>query len=267
MTNIKDVSALMQEKRHDFSSLVNIMRILRADGGCPWDREQTHESIRANFIEETYEVIEAIDTGDRVLLQEELGDVLLQVIFHARISEEAGEFDVNDVIHDVCAKLIHRHPHIFGDVQTDTAEEVLANWESIKTVEKQRIGLSGTLEAIPPSLPALMRAQKTVKKCAKEDLVPDASCAASALQDAAAVAQGAAQTGDPAALSGALQQILTATALLAQTYHIDAEKLLYDKCEKITASITKMEKEDPDSIAQLSGEDRKAIGEKVFFAE
>ena len=153
----KDVEILLGEVKHDFSSLVRIMALLRAEDGCPWDREQTHESIRANMIEETYEVIEAIDNNDPVLLREELGDALLQIVFHARISEEAGDFNVADVIHDICAKLIHRHPHIFGNVQADTSEQVLSNWEAIKTEEKQRIGLSGTLNSIPPTTPNTSR--------------------------------------------------------------------------------------------------------------
>ena len=129
-------SELINKEKYTFDDLVYIMELLRAPDGCPWDREQDHKSIRKNFIEETYEVCEAIDTNDSELLCEELGDVLLQVVFHARISEEDGDFTVNEVISGVCKKLIHRHPHIFADVVADTSDEVLKNWENIKKEEK-----------------------------------------------------------------------------------------------------------------------------------
>ena len=122
----------------EIEELKNVIKRLRAKDGCPWDREQTHKSIRKDFIEETYEVIEAIDTDDKKLLREELGDVLLQVVFHARIEEEAGEFNIDDVANDICVKLIHRHPHIFADVNVSGSSDVLRNWEAIKSEEKSR---------------------------------------------------------------------------------------------------------------------------------
>ena len=121
---------------YKFEDLRAIMEMLRGEGGCPWDREQTHKSIRKDLIEETYEVIEAIDNDDAHLLCEELGDLLLQVVFHARISEEAGEFNADDVADGICKKLILRHPHVFGDVQVSSSGEVLDNWEKIKKEEK-----------------------------------------------------------------------------------------------------------------------------------
>ncbi|MDY4812540.1 MAG: MazG nucleotide pyrophosphohydrolase domain-containing protein, partial [Ruminococcus sp.] len=114
-----------EKPKYGFQDLIEIMKMLRAPGGCPWDREQTHKSIRQNFIEETYEVIEAIDTEDRELLKEELGDVLLQVVFHSEMESEKGSFDINDVCDGICKKLIVRHPHIFSDVKADTTDEVL----------------------------------------------------------------------------------------------------------------------------------------------
>ena len=107
-----DIAALMEKKSYNFYDLVKIMELLRSEGGCSWDREQTHKSIRNNFIEETYEVIEAIDTDDKKLLREELGDVLLQVVFHTRMEEEIGVFNIDDVSNDICVKLIHRHPQL-----------------------------------------------------------------------------------------------------------------------------------------------------------
>lgn len=147
--------------------LLRIMQILRGKDGCPWDREQDHHTIRNNFIEETYEVIEAIDNDDCVLLQEELGDVLLQVVFHSQMEQEKGVFDFDDVCDGICHKLIHRHPHIFGDVTADSAEEVLRNWDAIKQVEKQQETAASTLEAVSRALPALVRSFKVQKRAVK----------------------------------------------------------------------------------------------------
>ena len=159
---------LAAEERHDFTSLRALTKVLRDPDGCPWDREQDHRSIRNDMIEECYEVVEAIDTENPALLQEELGDVLFQVLFHARIEEEKGVFTIDDVIHDICAKMIHRHPHVFGSVQADTSEKVLDNWEVIKKEEKSRNTVKASMEAVPPMLPALMRAQKVAGKAMKD---------------------------------------------------------------------------------------------------
>ena len=164
MENKELIRQLLEREHYDFEDLVSVVRVLRGEGGCPWDREQTHKSIRNDIIEETYEVIEAIDTDDPVLLREELGDVLLQVVFHARICEEDGQFDVNQVTDGICRKLIHRHPHVFADVCADTSEEVLKNWENIKSEEKSRKTITDKLRAVPPMLPALMRATKVGKR-------------------------------------------------------------------------------------------------------
>ncbi len=166
---------LLTEDRYDINDLLEIMSILRSEDGCPWDREQTHESIRKNFIEETYEVVEAIDNADSALMREELGDVLLQIVFHAKMCEEDGEFVFDDVCNDVCSKLIVRHPHIFGDVEADNAEKVLVNWEKIKQETKKRESTYEILDGIAKSLPSLMRAQKIAKKAAKANVytMPD----------------------------------------------------------------------------------------------
>jgi tetrapyrrole methylase family protein/MazG family protein len=158
------ISELLAKEKYDFTDLCDVVTILRGEGGCPWDREQDHHSIRKGMIEECYEVVEAIDRDDAALLREELGDVLLQIVFHSDIENDAGRFNIHDVANDECVKMIHRHPHVFGQVKADTSEQVLANWEVIKTEEKQRVSLADQLQAIPPMLPALMRAQKVSKK-------------------------------------------------------------------------------------------------------
>lgn len=163
------IAQLLEQKSFKFYDLCDVIVILRGEGGCPWDREQDHHSIRKGLIEECYEVVEAIDKDDPVLLREELGDLLLQIVFHSDIEKDAARFDIDDVANDECVKMIHRHPHVFGQVKADTSEEVLRNWETIKTQEKQRLSLADQLEAIPPMLPALMRAQKVGKKAGLDE--------------------------------------------------------------------------------------------------
>ena len=164
MTTEEKIQMLLGKQRYDFEDLIVLVEVLRSEQGCPWDREQTHVSIRKDLIEETYEVIEAIDTENSELLREELGDVLLQIVFHAEIETEKKIFDIHDVANDVCAKLIHRHPHVFGTVEAETTDKVLSNWEKIKSEEKSRKTVTDKLRSIPPMLPALMRAEKVGKK-------------------------------------------------------------------------------------------------------
>lgn len=146
-------------------ALTAVMARLRSSDGCPWDREQTHGSLEVNLLEEAYEVIDAIETGAvDAELREELGDVLLQVAFHARIAAQDGRFDLGDVAGAIVAKLVNRHPHVFGDRRVSDAAEVLRNWEAIKSEEK---GRTGPFEDIPESLPALLAAAKTQKRAAR----------------------------------------------------------------------------------------------------
>ncbi|MBO6052934.1 MAG: MazG family protein [Clostridia bacterium] len=158
---------LLTEERHDLDSLAALLAILRSDEGCPWDREQDHHSIRSELIEETYEVIEAIDTENTDLLREELGDVLFEVFFHVQLEQEKGTFTMDDVVQGVVDKMIYRHPHVFGDITVSGTGEVLDNWETLKTKEKSRLTLREQLEAVPKQYPALLRAKKIAKKAAK----------------------------------------------------------------------------------------------------
>jgi len=153
--------------RYDMNDLLRIMELLRAPGGCPWDREQTHQSIRRNMLEEAYEVAEAIDEENFDHMKEELGDVLLQVVFHARIAEEAGRFNFADVVDGVAQKLVFRHPHVFGSVNAGDSDGAINTWEAQKQVEKGQKTAGDTLDAVARSLPALMRAEKIQKKAAK----------------------------------------------------------------------------------------------------
>lgn len=156
----------MNSEQKRFDELLAIMRRLRGPGGCPWDAEQTHESLTRYLLEETYEVIEAIDMKSPEMLKEELGDLLLQPVFHAAIAEETGAFTMADIIQTLCDKLIRRHPHVFGDMEIRDSSAQIENWEQIKKAEKgeeRRSALSG----VPPHLPALLKAQKITEKASR----------------------------------------------------------------------------------------------------
>ena len=155
------------KEKYSVEDLREIMRILRSENGCPWDREQDHASIRGDLLEEAYETADAIDSGDKENLCEELGDLLLQVVFHAQISEEDGDFDFDNVADGISKKLIVRHPHVFGDVIAETSEEVLTNWDAIKRETKNQDTYTDTLLSVPKAFPALMRAKKVQKRASK----------------------------------------------------------------------------------------------------
>ena len=151
-----------------FDNLVDIIKILQAPGGCPWDREQTHKSLKPYFLEEVYEALEAIDSGSDESLKEELGDVLLQVVFHAEIATRESRFDIEDIIKGIISKLKRRHPHIFDDVSVDNSEEVLKNWEAIKRREKRKKKEGNSvLDGLPKNLPALIKARRIQEKVSR----------------------------------------------------------------------------------------------------
>lgn len=155
------------KNKYNIEDLIRIVEVLRAPGGCPWDREQTHQSIKKNFIEETYEVIEAINKDDAEGLREELGDVLLQVLLHCQMESEKGVFDFNDVANDLCKKLVVRHPHVFGEKSAQNEAEALERWDEIKLKTKGMKKQSEAMLKVPREFPALMRAQKIQEKAAK----------------------------------------------------------------------------------------------------
>ena len=163
---------LKSKERFTIDDLRQIVTILRSPGGCPWDGEQTHKSIIPGMIEEAYEVVEAIEEESGEMLREELGDVLLQIVFHADIERESGTFDFDDAVTDICRKMIIRHPHVFADVKADTSDVVLDNWDKIKAQTKHQKDLGERLDSIAKPLPALIRTQKVIHKTAKEREVP-----------------------------------------------------------------------------------------------
>lgn len=159
------------KENYSIEDLLKIFEILRSPNGCQWDREQTHHSIRQDFIEECYEAIEAIDTNDTELLKEELGDVLLQVIFHCEIEKEMGSFGFEEIVDGLAKKLVLRHPHVFSSVNVNGTEEILSNWDKIKQESKGQTSKKDALISTTKALPALMRYQKFLKKATKWDLI------------------------------------------------------------------------------------------------
>lgn len=241
------------KQNYGFEDLLSIMSILRAPGGCPWDREQTHASIKQSFIEETYEVIEAINKDDKTLLCEELGDVLLQVVFHAQMEKEAGVFDMSDVCDGVCKKLIERHPHVFGETKVDSSAEVLDNWDAIKRKSKQQATQGQAMQKIPLELPALMRAQKLQSKAKKAGFDwDDVSGAYDALQKEIAELKEAQSDSDAEKVQDELGDVLFSVVNVARFLGVDAEQALMGANNKFLSRYLVVE-----SLAQSRGIDMK----------
>ena len=245
---------------YDINDLIHIMRILRAPDGCPWDRVQTHESIRQNFIEETYEAVEAIDKGDSPLLKEELGDVLMQVIFHSLMEEEAGRFDFNDVCNDVCQKLIIRHPHVFGNIEADTPQEVLKNWDAIKMQTKSQKSNADSVDDVARSLPALMRAQKVQKRSAKSGMdFRSAEDAATKVPEEQRELFAAIDSGDQAKIEDELGDLLFSVVNIARFAGVDAEQALTRSTDKFAKRFRAVE-----ALAQERGIDMKSAPDSLI---
>lgn len=230
-----------KKETYTLDELRRLVRILRAEDGCPWDREQTHESIRRDFIEETYEAVEAIDREDPVLLREELGDVLFQVLFHAQIEEENGRFTLDEVITDVTRKMVIRHPHVFSDLSVSGSGQVLDNWEKIKNEVKGTENKTETLRLVPETFPALMRADKLLKRADKAG-APATRCEADRLPSAYARWQDV-RDGDTDEAGKALGELLMAVVGSARDKGLDAEMALLSACKGLISRFDQAEKE------------------------
>lgn len=229
--------------KYDVYDLVEIVRCLRLPDGCPWDKVQTHKSIRQDFIEETYEVAEAIDNDDTDGLREELGDVLLQVVFHTQIEREKGVFDIDDVADEVCRKMIIRHPHVFGEVKADTPEKVLENWDKIKMKTKSQTTETEAMDSIARSLPSLMRAQKMQKKAAKVGFdFANAEDASVKVTEELRELLEAVESGDSAKIAEESGDLLFAAVNVVRLAGANGEKSLYDACDKFMARFGEVEK-------------------------
>ena len=242
--------------------LEEIVRILRHPGGCPWDQEQTHQSIRRNFLEESYEVAEAIDNGDVDGLKEELGDVLLQVYFHTSIEEDAGRFTLDDVADGVCKKLIYRHPHVFGDVSVDSTDQILSNWEELKKKEKHQDTQADAVDAVARTLPALWRAEKMKKKAAKAGFDwREVSGALDKLSEELDELKAAALNGDGDPVEE-LGDLLFCAVAVGRYLDADPEDTLHAACDKFSARFRKTEElaaERGLKLDELSDEDQTAL--------
>ncbi|MCL2884880.1 MAG: nucleoside triphosphate pyrophosphohydrolase [Oscillospiraceae bacterium] len=213
--------------------LLHIMRLLRAPGGCPWDREQTHGSIRSNMLEEAHEAIEAIDADDMPALCEELGDVLMQVVFHACMEEEAGGFTYADVVDGLCHKLIVRHPHVFGETAVSGTGEVLVNWDRIKRAAKGDKPESDLLAAVPRSLPALMRAAKVQGRAKRAGFDwPDIAGPLAALDEETREFKEALRSGETAAIEDEFGDVLFSAVNVSRFIDVDAELALTRATDK-----------------------------------
>ena len=232
--------------RYNWEDLLEITRLLRAPGGCPWDREQTHDSIRRNFLEETYEVLDALDRDDPHAMCEELGDILMQVALHAQIESERGRFTMEDVVDGVSQKLVYRHPHVFGAARADTTEEVLTNWEALKRAEKGQRSTADAIEAVPHTLPALWRAEKTVSKTAKAGFNwSGLRRPLDKLEEEVRELRQAVEAGGPADSPHGVQEelgdLLFIAAKIAQMSGVDPEEALHRACDKFDRRFRRVE--------------------------
>ena len=232
-----------KKDEYNIVDLLEIMALLRQPGGCPWDAKQTHESIKQNFIEETYEVIEAINKNDKDLLCEELGDIMMQVVFHAQIEKEQGSFDFDDICDGICKKLIVRHPHVFGDVEADTVDKVLSNWDEIKNKTKGRKTVADSMISVPRELPALMRATKLQKKAADVGFDWDnASGALDKLGEETLELKEAIASGDKTHIEEEFGDLLFSMVNVSRFIKVDSEEALTKASDKFLDRFSKVEK-------------------------
>ena len=228
------------KETYDIEDFRQIMALLRGEGGCAWDREQTHESIRRALLEEAYETVAAINHGDMENLQEELGDLQMQVLFHARMEEEKGGFTFDDVCDMACKKLIRRHPHVFGDVNAATAEDVLVTWDAVKRQEKKQATIAGAMADVADALPALWRAEKIQSKARKDGFDwPDYTGAREKLSEELTELDEAIASGS--GIEEELGDVLAAAVNLARLLGIDPEKALNGSSDRFIRRYSRME--------------------------
>ena len=236
--------------RYGMEDLLRVMELLRAPGGCPWDRAQTHQSIRQNMLEEAYETAEAIDRGDMDNLKEELGDVLLQVVFHARMAQEAGCFDFSDVVDGVCKKLVFRHPHVFGETEAGDLEKSLHTWDAQKRAEKGQKTAADTLDSVARALPALTRAAKLQSKAAKAGFDwKDISPALDKLSEELGEFRSAVREGSN--VEEELGDLLFAAVKAGRFAGVDGERALEKACDKFARRFRRVEQLVPEPLDRL----------------
>lgn len=247
------IKKLLAKDSFDINDLADIVVILRSENGCPWDKVQTHKTIKKDFLEEVYEVMEAIDCDSPEMMREELGDVLLQVVFHTVIETENNNFGLDEVITDICKKLIIRHPHVFGNVEADNVETVLKNWDTIKKETKGQETYTDTLNSVPKNFPALMRAQKLSKRAARAGLEHDKAYDLKALENAVKALESCPDS-DKNEAAKQLGEIMFTCAALARKFELDAEEVLTDTNN---CFINKFEK--TENAVRQNGQDMTAL--------
>lgn len=233
----KIVLDFLCKESYDLRDFVALVSYLRSPNGCPWDQVQTHESIRRNFLEETYEACEAIDAGDLVHMREELGDVLMQVLFHTDIEREAGHFDIDDVADAACKKLVYRHPHVFRRDEPDAPD-----WDTMKQRERAQTTTAEAMDSVARSLPALWRCDKIQSKAAKTGFEwPDVHAALDKVDEETRELRAAVVSGDTEAIGDELGDLLFAAVKVARFAGIDPEQAAHAACEKFIRRFSAME--------------------------
>ena len=233
----KIVLDFLCKESYDLRDFVALVSYLRSPNGCPWDQVQTHKSIRRNFLEETYEACEAIDAGDLVHMREELGDVLMQVLFHTDIEREAGHFDIDDVADAACKKLVYRHPHVFRRDELDAPD-----WDTMKQRERAQTTTAEAMDSVARSLPALWRCDKIQAKAAKTGFEwPDVHAALDKVDEETRELRAAVASGDTEAIGDELGDLLFAAVKVARFAGIDPEQAAHAACEKFIRRFSAME--------------------------
>jgi tetrapyrrole methylase family protein/MazG family protein len=256
--------------KRTFDELVQLMTTLRGAQGCPWDRKQSFQTLKPFVIEESYEVVDAIDRDDRADLVEELGDFLLQAVFIAEIAREEGSFDIYDAVTAIHDKLVHRHPHVFGDVEADTAEKVLVNWEKLKNEERKAENKS-VLAGVPQSLPALLRASRLTEKAARvgfdwrrtEDVFAK-------IDEEIAEVHEAIRSGDERRVHDEIGDLLFTVANIARKLGVNAEEALQSTNRKFTRRFEAMERsvrQKGQNLDQLTLEEMDALWDEAKSLE
>jgi len=251
---------------YEMDDLIHMLRILRAPGGCPWDMAQTHASNRRNFLEEAYEAAEAFDRDDPALMCEELGDMLMQVIFNIQMEEEAGRFTIDDVTDHVVRRMLFRHPHVFSNAHADTPDDVLAHWDQLKRAEKGQSTIADALDSVARTLPALWRADKLQSKAAKAGFEFRAvSGALDKLDEEARELREAVETGGD--VEEELGDLLFAAVKVGRFGGADPENALNRTCEKFIRRFRKVEASASAPLDKLSEDELTALWEQAKEAE
>lgn len=246
--------------RYDIGDLLEIIKVLRAPGGCPWDAEQTHTSIKKNFIEETYEVVEAINKNNSDMLREELGDVLLQIVMHTEMEREQGGFCFEDVVDEVVKKLVARHPHVFGDVVAENSSQALESWNEAKSRLKGEKNKTQSMQSVPRELPALMRAQKIQHKASKAGFDwQSADGAFDKLYEEINELKIAMNQGDSSLIEDEFGDVLFSCVNIARFINVDSEEALTKSTDKFISRFSSVEQ-----MAKEKGIDMKSSSLQVL---